>query len=157
MADGSQNVKALILRAEDARLMADMSTMKQHYTDLMALNESLIAEYFGRVDILSVCPDFVMYFKRTMRAVQRCKNEQQRCSHDRARVGRRYNKRATNHEALLTALKEVNQVVQRAANLRVGAAKARVVAEARKAIKANDVRALVQLVQEGQATFGVGG
>ena len=98
-----------------------------------------------------------MYFKRTMRAVQRCKNEQQRCSHDRARVGRRYNKRATNHEALLTALKEVNQVVQRAANLRVGAAKARVVAEARKAIKANDVRALVQLVQEGQATFGVGG
>ena len=39
--------------------------------------------YFGRVDILSVWSDFAMYFKRTTQAVQRCKNEQQRCSYGR--------------------------------------------------------------------------
>ena len=36
-----------------------------------------------RVEILSVCPDFATYFKRTTQAVQRCKNEQQRCSYGR--------------------------------------------------------------------------
>ena len=38
---------------------------------------------------MPVGPDFVAYFKRTTQAVQRCKNEQQRCSYSRARVGRR--------------------------------------------------------------------
>ena len=62
-----------------------------------------------------------------------------------------YNKRATNHEALLANLKEVNQVVQRASNLRVGHAKARVVAEARRAIKASDAEALFQIIAQGKA------
>ena len=67
MADGSSRVKALVLKAEDARLMADMPRMMRNYDELMRVNEGLIAEY---------------------------------------------NKRATNHEALLAALKQVNQVVQ---------------------------------------------
>ena len=40
-----------------------------------------------RVEILPVGPDFAMYFKRTTQAVQRCKNEQQRCSYGRDWVG----------------------------------------------------------------------
>ena len=43
-------------------------------------------QYFGRVDILPVCPGFAMSFKRTTQAVQRCKHEQQRCSYGRDRV-----------------------------------------------------------------------
>ena len=35
------------------------------------------------MEILSVCPDFAMNFKRTTHAVQRCKNEQRRCSYGR--------------------------------------------------------------------------
>ena len=38
----------------------------------------LAAVYFGRAEILSVCPDFATCFKRTTQGVQRCKNEQER-------------------------------------------------------------------------------
>ena len=105
MADGSSRVKALVLKAEDARLMADMPRMMRNYDELMRVNEGLIAEY---------------------------------------------NKRATNHEALLAALKQVNQVVQRASQLRVGKAKARVVADARRAIKKGDSQALLSLIATGR-------
>ena len=105
MADGSSRVKALVLKAEDARLMADMPRMMRNYDELMRVNEELIAEY---------------------------------------------NKRATNHEALLAALKQVNQVVQRASSLRVGKAKARVVADARRAIKKGDASALLSLIATGR-------
>ena len=106
MADGSARVKALVLKAEDARLMADMPLMKRHYAELFALNNELIAEY---------------------------------------------NKRANNHEALLAALKDVNQIIQKASNLRAGAAKSRVVAEARAAIKTNAIDSLYQIVCEGRS------
>ena len=99
-------VKALVLKAEDARLMADMPLMKRHYAELFALNNELIAEY---------------------------------------------NKRANNHEALLAALKDVNQIIQKASNLRAGAAKSRVVAEARAAIKTNAIDSLYQIVCEGRS------
>ena len=105
MADGSSRVKALVLKAEDARLMADMPRMMRNYDELMRVNEELIAEY---------------------------------------------NKRATNHEALLAALKQVNQVVQRASSLRVGKAIARVVADARRAIKKGDSQALLSLIATGR-------
>ena len=42
-----------------------------------------LAAYDCRVEILPVGPDFAMYFRRTTQAVQRCKNEQQRCSYGR--------------------------------------------------------------------------
>ncbi|KAH8071058.1 hypothetical protein JL721_4489 [Aureococcus anophagefferens] len=106
MADGSARIKALVLKAEDARLMADMPLMKRHYAELFALNNELIAEY---------------------------------------------NKRANNHEALLAALKDVNQIIQKASNLRAGAAKSRVVAEARAAIKTNAIDSLYQIVSEGRS------
>jgi Bardet-Biedl syndrome 2 protein len=109
MADGSSRVKALVLKAEDARLMADMPRMMRNYDELMRVNEGLIAEY---------------------------------------------NKRATNHEALLAALKQVNQVVQRASQLRVGKAKARVVADARRAIKKGDSQALLSLIATGRTGPG---
>ena len=62
-----------------------------------------------------------------------------------------YSKRANNHEQLLAALKEVNHMIQKAAKLRVGAAKARIVSACRAAIKANNIHALFKLIKTGQA------
>lgn len=53
-----------------------------------------------------------------------------------------HEKRATNHAQLVEGLKEMNQAIQRAARLRVGAPKTRVVNSARAAIKGNNLPAL---------------
>jgi Bardet-Biedl syndrome 2 protein len=57
-----------------------------------------------------------------------------------------YNTRAANHEALLTALKQINQVIQKASNLRVGNAKTKVINECRAAVKANNMDALTNII-----------
>jgi Bardet-Biedl syndrome 2 protein len=97
-------VQALVIRAEDARLMNDMQTMRRAYTELNSLNGQLIAGY---------------------------------------------NVRAQNQANLLAALKEVNQMIQRAANLRMGKAKARVIADCRAAVKANNMKSLFRIIQQG--------
>jgi len=81
MADTSQRVKVLVVRAEDARVLGDMDAMNRYYAELFKLNNQLIAEYV---------------------------------------------KRSTNQQALLEALKKVNLMIQKASNLRMGTAKARV-------------------------------
>ena len=49
----------------------------------------------GRAEILFVGPGVAMAFKRTAPSVQRGKNQQQRWSDGRDRVGRRYGRSAT--------------------------------------------------------------
>ena len=63
-----------------------------------------------------------------------------------------YTKRANNHEELLAALKEVNHMIQKAAKLRVGAPKARIVAACRQAIKANNIHSLFAIIATGHPT-----
>lgn len=60
-----------------------------------------------------------------------------------------YSKRANNHEQLLAALKDVNHMIQKAARLRVGGAKARIVASCRAAIKQNNFHALFKIMKTG--------
>ncbi|CAM9176651.1 unnamed protein product [Ectocarpus sp. 12 AP-2014] len=67
-----------------------------------------------------------------------------------------YAKRANNHHALLAALKEVKQTVQKASNLRIGQAKTRVVSDCRAAIKANNADGLVQVISDGLDPLGAG-
>ena len=93
-----------MIRAEDARLMNDMETMRRAYTELYSLNGQMIGGY---------------------------------------------NIRAQNQANLLVALKEVNQMIQRAANLRMGKAKARVIADCRSAVKANNMKSLFRIIQQG--------
>ena len=62
-----------------------------------------------------------------------------------------YSKRANNHEQLLAALKEVNHMIQKAARLRVGTAKARIVSSCREAIKGNNFQTLFKIMKSGQA------
>lgn len=63
-----------------------------------------------------------------------------------------HGKRATNHQALLEALRAVNQMIQRAARLRAGAAKAKVVTACRAAIKNNNMAALFKIIREGDGS-----
>ena len=60
-----------------------------------------------------------------------------------------YTKRSNNHEQLLAALKDVNHMIQKTARLRVGAAKARIVAACRQAIKANSIHSLFKIMKSG--------
>merc|ERR1712176_682334 len=99
MADNSNLVKNLVIKAEDARILGDMPLMRKMYTELFTLNNELIGEY---------------------------------------------TKRSNNHQNLLNALKDVNQMIQKAARLRVGKAKTQVVTACRNAIKSNNIHSLFQ-------------
>ena len=48
MADNSNHVKNLIIRAEDARIVQNMKVMRQTYAELYTLNNQLIGEYTKR-------------------------------------------------------------------------------------------------------------
>ena len=106
MADTSQLAKTLVIKAEDARILGDIRSMRQAYAELYTLNAELMGEY---------------------------------------------SKRANNHDQLLAALKDVNHMIQKAARLRVGSAKARVVSSCRDAIKKNDFTALFRIIKSGTA------
>eukprot|EP00927_Polykrikos_kofoidii_P040248 TRINITY_DN34443_c0_g1_i1.p1 TRINITY_DN34443_c0_g1~~TRINITY_DN34443_c0_g1_i1.p1 ORF type:complete len:727 (+),score=158.55 TRINITY_DN34443_c0_g1_i1:257-2437(+) len=107
MADTSNLVKALVVKAEDYRMLADMTNLKKVFSSLQQTNSDLIAEY---------------------------------------------NKRTNNHQQLLAQLKEVNMMIQKAAKLRVGQAKTRVVTACRQAIKKNNIHELFQIIRTGQDT-----
>lgn len=104
MADDSQRIKALIVRAEDSRLMGDMGTMRRAYTELQSLNKQLLQGYGVR---------------------------------------------RNTHVGLLQCLKEVNAMIQRAANLRVGKVKTAMIAECRASVKASNMPALLKIIKHG--------
>lgn len=112
MADDSQRIKALIVRAEDSRLMGDMSTMRRAYTELHSLNKQLLGGY---------------------------------------------NVRRTTHEGLLHSLKEVNAMIQRAANLRLGKVRTAMISECRAAVKANNMSVLLKIIKHGSESMANGG
>jgi Bardet-Biedl syndrome 2 protein len=60
-----------------------------------------------------------------------------------------YNTRAQNHDTLLTALKEVNQMIQKSANLRMGKSKSRVISDCRNAVKNNNMQSLFRILKHG--------
>lgn len=105
MADSANDVKSLVVRAEDYRMLSHMTNLRKVCVNLQHINGDLIAEY---------------------------------------------NKRANNHQQLLAQLKEVNMMIQKASNLRIGNAKSRVVAACRAAIKKNNIHELLAIVRTGQ-------
>lgn len=60
-----------------------------------------------------------------------------------------YKIRSANHEELLKNVKILNQVVQRAGNLRCGKFKTDVIANARQAIKTNNSVSLIKVIKTG--------
>lgn len=101
-ASDSQQIKALIVRAEDARLMCDMASMKRAYLDLMNMNKELIV---------------------------------------------RHEHRAKVQEDLIAGLKEINLMIHKTSNLRVGKAKEAIVKDCRAAIKANKMTSLTDIMR----------
>lgn len=57
-----------------------------------------------------------------------------------------YSKRTSNHQQLVNALKDVNKIIHKAANLRFGKEKTSIIAEAREAIKNNTISILIDLL-----------
>lgn len=109
IADSSNVIKQLAIKAEDSRILNDMSSMTKIYGHLFEMNRQLIGEY---------------------------------------------TKRANNHAELLKVLKDVNHMIQKAARLRVGEHKTRVVNECRQAIKSNNIQALFKIIKLGHAGPG---
>ncbi|XP_035213893.1 Bardet-Biedl syndrome 2 protein-like isoform X2 [Stegodyphus dumicola] len=60
-----------------------------------------------------------------------------------------YKIRSNNHEELMTCLKQVNQIIQRAGRLRVGRPKTQVINSCRAAIKNNDITSLIKVISTG--------
>lgn len=108
MADSSAVVKALVIRAEDSRLLGEMNQMRSSYKELYEMNKQLIGEYL---------------------------------------------KRENNHNKLLESLKEVNQMIQKAARLRIGEPKTRVVTQCREAVKKNNIPSLFKIMSRGSASM----
>lgn len=104
MADHSNLIRSMVVRAEDARLMGDMKNMKKGYMELYNMNRDLINGY------------------------------KIRCS---------------NHQELLVALKQVNQIIQKAGRVRVGRFKTQVISACRSAIKNNNVSSLYKIIKTG--------
>lgn len=106
IADNSAAVRALVVRAEDARLLCEFRTMKQLYGELNALNRELINEYKIR---------------------------------------------SQNHQDLVGTLKQINVIIQKAGNLRVGRSKNKLVQACRLAIKQNNLSILTKIITSGDA------
>ena len=62
-----------------------------------------------------------------------------------------YKIRCNNHKELMDTLKEVNQIIQKAARLRLGKSKSVVISECRNSIKANNINQLVKVIKTGVA------
>ncbi|CAF0997148.1 unnamed protein product [Rotaria sordida] len=104
MAEHASIIRNFLIRAEDARLIGDISIMKQHYIDLLNLNHDLINGY------------------------------QIRC---------------TNHEELMKNLRYLNQIIQKAGNLRIGKYKTNTIKHCRAAIKENNAQLLIKSIKTG--------
>ncbi|KAG5472281.1 hypothetical protein LSCM1_03680 [Leishmania martiniquensis] len=104
MADAATIVKALLGRAEDARLLGDIASMKKSYAALYDVDQELLGENAKRV---------------------------------------------SNYEELKQALKEVNTCIQQAGMVRIGAARAQLIASCRNALKENQVNSLLEIIRTG--------
>lgn len=106
VAETSNVLKHLVIKAEDARILCSFPDMLRFYRQLMDLNRDLLTEH---------------------------------------------TKRTTTHEALLASLKTVNQMIQKAANLRIGHARTRLIAASRAVIKenTNNTHGLFRIIREG--------
>ena len=60
-----------------------------------------------------------------------------------------YKIRCNNHQQLMETLKEVNQIIQKAARLRIGRSKSTVISECRNSIKTNNIHQLVKVIKTG--------
>lgn len=61
MADNTNLLKSYVIRAEDSRILGDMSNMIRMYQELMTMNRDLIGEYQKRANNHQVY--ILLYFR----------------------------------------------------------------------------------------------
>lgn len=138
IADSSNMVKLLVIRAEDARQLGDMcGPQRPHHPP------SRPTAAHVRMHARTLTPPHVSrsQMKKIYADLFALNNEL---------VGE-FAKRATNHKQLLEALKAVNGAIQKAARLRNGAAKTRVVSACRAAVKQSNFPLLFQVMKQGRS------
>ena len=62
-----------------------------------------------------------------------------------------YQLRCTNHQELVKSVKMINQIIQKAAQLRVGKYQTQVISQCREAFKNSQVSALCKIIQVGSS------
>lgn len=148
MADSSNLIKQLVIRAEDARMLGEITMMRKAYTQLHALNQDLIGEYRKRTsnhDQLLEVRAKPLCLRQAWHLLD-CACWPAHSSAIRPRDQFVCPLLAVSAQAL----KEVNHMIQKAARLRVGQAKGRIVAACRNAIKSNNIHALFKIIQSGK-------
>nr|CCC90926.1 putative intergrin alpha chain protein [Trypanosoma congolense IL3000] len=104
IADTASNIKPLLMRAEDSRMLCDIANMRRYYAQLYELDKELIGEN------LKLCNNF---------------------------------------KELKSALKQLNAFILKASRLRIGKAKAQLVAACRECVKVGDMRSLINILRTG--------
>ena len=105
IAENSAKVRSLVIRSEDARLLAEFKSVKQAYLEINSVNRDLM-----------------------------------KC----------YSIRQKNQEDLVAALKQINLLIQKTANLRVGRPKTELVQACRQAIRQNNLSTLIKIITSGE-------
>lgn len=81
----------------------------------------------------------MMFFKRSLGRLHQFNGE----------LFGEFEKRKVNHTELINCMKQVNQIIQRAGNLRCGSAKTRVLTGLREAFKERNVNSMMSIVTNG--------
>ena len=130
--DMMEELKELLIKVDEYQ------AVRQRIVAEMADHSNLIKSLVVRGEDARLLGD--------MRSVKKCYSELYDLNRD---LLTGYNIRSTNHEELLSCLKQVNQIIQRAGKLRVGVYKTQVVNLCRQAIKDNNINVLYKIIKTG--------
>eukprot|EP00825_Cyclidium_porcatum_P052532 TRINITY_DN9982_c0_g1_i2.p1 TRINITY_DN9982_c0_g1~~TRINITY_DN9982_c0_g1_i2.p1 ORF type:complete len:248 (+),score=58.61 TRINITY_DN9982_c0_g1_i2:135-878(+) len=108
IADSINNIKTMIVKAEDSKILGDMNYVRKYYTEVMGENKQLFTEL---------------------------------------------TKQQQNSQILMDGLREINSMINKAGNLRIGQFKTKVINLCRQAIKSNNFIQLLQIIENGNETM----
>ena len=153
MADMSHSIKSLVIRAEDSRVLCDWNVSLFFFPFLVRVcgvgQQVLFHCCFIVVDFLLFFIFLIFSPAFSHLFLQRMKGSYQELQQMNEELIGEYMKRATNHDQLMKSLKGLNDMIQRASNLRYGSAKTSVIKACRKAIKKNNMRGLMHIISQG--------
>lgn len=123
---------------EVLNLVEEYNATRMNMTAEMADNTNLLKMYVIRCEDSRILGDMDNMVK----------TYQELMVMNREMIGE-YQKRANNHQELLKVLKEVNKMIEKASNLRVGNHRTQLINVCRQAMKENKIRNLLTYIQEG--------
>jgi len=131
--DEISNAESLLNRAEE------LNSVRQKLSAAMADNSGLVRTLVVRGED-----------SRILRDMQSLKKWYGQLNDVNRDLISEYKIRCKNHEELMETLKEVNQIIQQSARLRIGKSKMLVVSECREAIKNKNSSQLIKVIKSGK-------